>query len=118
MSGDGSPEIEVRVGGDAPGCPRCGRPALMAALVPHGWDNPGGPPTRGRLPVVLCADCGADDPHAGPLITFFHVHGQVTAATLVQAAGLIRRWAQNAAVPAADPAAVDREHEAWRRGEL
>ena len=52
--GDASPrEIDVRVGGEVPGCPRCGRPALMMASVPHGWENPGAPPTQGTIPVVL-----------------------------------------------------------------
>jgi hypothetical protein len=68
--------------------------------------------------VALCADCDADDSHAGPLITFFHVHGQVTAETLNEAADLIRRWAESIAITPADPAAVNREHEAWRQGEL
>jgi uncharacterized protein DUF6300 len=68
--------------------------------------------------VVLCPRCDADEPKAGAVITFFHVHGQVDAITVHQCGDLLRAWVASITIPPVDTAAVDAEHEAWRRGEL
>lgn len=90
----------------------------MSVQVPHGWDNPDGTRQNGRLLVVLCPSCHADDPAAGPLITFFHVHAHVAAGNLYECADLITRWVASITIPSVDLEQLDAEYDAWRRGEL
>jgi hypothetical protein len=68
--------------------------------------------------VVLCAACGIDDPHAGPLITYLLVHEQVTPENLRECAALIRDWAENITIPPVDLDKLDKEVQAWRQGDL
>jgi Family of unknown function (DUF6300) len=120
MSADGSPRpsIDLTCGAAISDCPRCGDPGLMAARLPHGWDRPDGRRTSGTTTVVLCLACDADDPHAGPLITFFHVHGEVTMETVDDAADLILLWAESLRTPDLNIAALEAEAEAWGNGDL
>ena len=90
----------------------------MSAQVPHGLDSPDGTRTSGHLIVVLCATCHAADPYGGPLITYFQVHGRITAETLNEAACLIRLWADNIAIPPVNMGLLEEEFQAWRRGDL
>jgi hypothetical protein len=110
--------VSVRVRNDQPCCPRCGQHPLLSADVPHGWDNPGRPQTTGTIPVALCGYCDADDPKAGPLITYFHVHGQVDAANMTEFAALAQAWADSITIPPVDVSALDEEIRAWEQGEL
>ena len=110
--------ITVRVADDQPACPHCGTSALLAAQVPHGWDNPDGTATKGTITTLLCERCDADKPAAAALITYFHVHGQIDAGTVGEAAALIQEWVEGTTIPSADLAQLDAEVHAWRRGEL
>jgi hypothetical protein len=114
----GSVPVEVRLAGDLSCCARCGQQGLLAADVPHGWDNPDGTATRGTIPVVLCADCDHDSPTAGPLIVYLLVHEQITAETLHECAALIQRWADSITVPPVNAEILEAEITAWRQGEL
>jgi hypothetical protein len=91
---------------------------LLSAQVPHDVTGADGRTAQGHLTVVLCPSCDAGDPRGGPLVTFFHVHGQVTAETLQEAAALIQQWAESITIPPVDMALLDQEHQAWRRGDL
>jgi hypothetical protein len=113
----GHAEIAVRVTSAVPDCPRCGRPALLAADVPHSLDGPSSPP-EGTVPVVLCASCDIGQDHAGPLIAFLLVHEQVTPALVSECADLLQRWVDAIIVPHADPAQVEAEYRDWLSGEL
>lgn len=110
--------MDIRVTADVHECPRCGGQALLSAQVPHNLVGSDGRITQGHVIVVLCPSCDADDPRGGPLVTFFHVHGQVTADTLQEAAALIQQWAESITIPPVDMALLDQEHQAWRRGDL
>jgi Family of unknown function (DUF6300) len=74
-----------------PACLRCGAQGLLSASVPAG--------DRDVRQVVLCPACDLGDSAAGPLILFFAVHGQVTAQTAEEFAGLLRTWADHLAGP-------------------
>ncbi|WP_433464024.1 DUF6300 family protein [Spirillospora sp. CA-128828] len=102
----------------APACPRCGGDGLLAARVPHNIERPDGHLVRGTTQVVLCPGCDADQPAAGPLITYFHVHGQVNDDTVAQCADLIHTWVASIHIPPADIEQIDAEAEAWRSGDL
>lgn len=110
--------IDVTSSAGTPNCPRCDGPGLMAARLPYGWERADGQRTNGTTTLVLCPTCDANDPHAGPLITFFHVHGEVTNATVQDAADLIMLWAENIHIPELDIVALEEEAEAWRNGNL
>ncbi|MBO2464947.1 DUF6300 family protein [Actinomadura violacea] len=101
-----------------PACPRCGGPGLLSARVPHDIERQDGHVIRGTTEVVLCPGCDADQPEAGALITYFHVHGAVDADTVRQAADLISAWANSIEIPPPDVDQIDAEAEAWRKGEL
>jgi hypothetical protein len=111
-------DLGVCIADDQPGCPACGQQALLSAKVPHGLDNPDGTQTSGHVVVVLCATCHAADPYGGPLITYFQVHGQITAETLDEAACLIRAWADNITIPPVNLDLLEGEFQAWLRGDL
>lgn len=111
-------DVEIRVSGEPPDCPHCGRPGLLVAHVPYGWDNPGAEPTQGTIPVVLCAICDIGDEHAGPLIAFLLVNEQVTPQTVPECATLIQRWADSITIPRPDMNRIDEEYQAWRDGSL
>jgi hypothetical protein len=110
--------ITIHVTEDQPACPHCGTPALLAARVPHGRDNPDGTTTRGTITTLLCAQCDADKPAAAPLITYFHVHGQIDATTVGEAAALIQAWAHGITIPPVDLTQLEAEMRAWRAGDL
>ncbi|MBT0770200.1 hypothetical protein KIH74_14765 [Kineosporia sp. J2-2] len=76
----------------APTCPGCGRQGILAATVPHTVTDERGHETTGTAVAVLCQTCHLDDPQAGPLITYFAVHGSITAETLEQATSLVAGW--------------------------
>jgi hypothetical protein len=101
-----------------PACPRCGGESLLAARVPHDIRRADGHQVRGTTQVVLCPRCDADDPAAGPLITYFNVHGHVDASTLTQCADLIHAWVDSIRIPPPNPQQIEAEAEAWYRGEL
>lgn len=103
---------------EAPSCPRCGGEGLLSVSVPHEWRNNRGATVPGFGAVVLCPRCDGHDPAAAPLITFFTVHGQVSEDTAEEFTALVHTWAAHARVPEPDPVALEREAEAWRRGEL
>jgi|ERR1022692_740683 hypothetical protein len=112
-----SPDITIARTGPPPGCPRCGGEGLLSATVPAHWPGGQGAGADDTREVVLCPRCDADDPAAAPLVLFFAVHGQITAATTEEFAALLRRWAGRQRAPA-DQVAFERELQAWRRGEL
>jgi hypothetical protein len=114
---EGQP-IDIRIDDNLPCCPCCGQQGLLAATIPHGWNNPDGTVTRGTLPVVLCAACDHDSATAGPLIVYLLVHEQITAETLEECAALIQRWADGIAIVPVDMGQLDEEILAWRRGDL
>jgi hypothetical protein len=103
--------------GDPP-CPRCEQPGILSARVPYGWERADGQRTNGTTIVVLCPTCDANDPAAGALITFFHVHGHVTEETVQQCAELLQAWADSIEMPNLDLDALNSEVDAWRQGEL
>lgn len=90
-------------------CPRGGGEVLATAQVPRG---------PGTTEVLLCACCDADDPVAGPIVTFFTVHETVTPETIAEFAALLHRWAAHVKPPELDVNALDAEVDAWRHGEL
>ncbi len=102
---------------DPPRCPRCGGDGLAAARVPHSVQTARGP-VLGYHRFVLCSGCDADNPAAGGLITFFHVHDQVSAPTEQEFTALLTRWAASLMVPVVDPQIWEAEYQAWLRGEL
>ena len=114
---EGQP-IDIRMDNSLPCCPRCGQQGLLAAEIPHGWNNPDGTATQGTLPVVLCAACDHGSATAGPLIVFLLVHEQITAETLEECAALIQRWADGIAIPPVNMEQLEEEILAWRRGDL
>jgi hypothetical protein len=110
--------FDVEIVERAPGCPRCGTACLLAAWVPHGWRLATGTRLLGRGRVVLCVPCGSDDPFGAALITFFHVHGEVSDGTLEEFARLVRGWVGGAQVQCVDPAAFEEDVAAWERGDF
>jgi hypothetical protein len=87
------PDITLTRTAEQPECRRCGAEGLLSASMPDG-DRPGGRDVRR---VVLCPSCDVGDSAAGPLVLFFAVHGQVTAKTAEEFAGLLRTWADHTA---------------------
>ncbi|MBN6051034.1 hypothetical protein JYK22_03720, partial [Nonomuraea sp. RK-328] len=86
--------------------------------VPYGWTNAAGEPVQGRTGIVLCEHCDADAPSAAPLITWFHVNGQVEDDTSEEFLRVLVAWAGHAQVPTLDAPALEEELSMWRRGEL
>jgi hypothetical protein len=109
------PRLEV---GATKCCPRCDREGLLSASVPHGATNSSGRQVRGHLPVVLCQSCDADDPAAGPIITFFLVHEQVTIDNAQDFSRLARAWAAQLRAPVFDPKAFETDLAAWEAGDF
>jgi hypothetical protein len=68
--------------------------------------------------VVLCRHCDQDDHTAGALVTFFAVHGEVTEETVQEFIGLVSVWASHVRTPDVDLAALERDIDAWHRGDL
>ncbi|WP_326642114.1 DUF6300 family protein [Streptosporangium sp. NBC_01755] len=101
-------------------CPRCRTGEVLAVVrLPHTWTNAAGDPVRGIRDALLCACCDAGDPNAGPIITYFAVHGSAQPETLVQLARYLLRWIHRARAPKQpDENALNAEAEAWYRGEL
>ncbi|MET9251499.1 DUF6300 family protein [Nonomuraea sp. NPDC003709] len=112
-----SRRIEVISSDDAPGCPRCGREGLLYARVPNGWYNAVGTRVEGYTGVVLCSDCDTDDPHAAPLISWFHVNGEPDDEDH-EFVRLFTAWATDVFVPMLNEQALEDEIEQWRRSEL
>jgi hypothetical protein len=110
--------FDVEVVDTAPDCPRCGTACLLAAWVPHGWRLTTGAELRGRGRVLLCSTCGTDDPYGAALITFFHVHGEVSDRTLNEFARLVSGWARGAQVQRVDQADFEEDVAAWKRGDF
>lgn len=108
------PVIEI---GDVPPCPRCGGEGLLRAQIPNGWANAAGDWVGGHVPVVLCTTCALDDPVAGALITFLHVHGQVIDNNAATFADLTAAWIASLDVTVSD-AAFEADIAAWRAGEF
>ncbi|MDX3100563.1 DUF6300 family protein [Nonomuraea angiospora] len=104
--------------GDRP-CPRCRTGSVLAVLrLPHTWTNAAGNEVRGVSEVLLCARCDAGDPAAGPIVTYFAVHGSVRPEHAAQLARGLRHWAERARPPRPDESALAAETEAWYRGDL
>jgi hypothetical protein len=116
-NGENRRELDVISTLTPPICPRCEQEGILSARVPHGWDRADGTQTTGTTIVVLCPICDADDAYAGPLVTFFIVHGAIEAATLEQAADLLQTWADHITIPALNLDTLEAETQAWRRGE-
>ncbi|GGK70973.1 hypothetical protein Sme01_27170 [Sphaerisporangium melleum] len=90
----------------------------MSVRVPNSWTNSRGAEVRGYSVVVLCASCDADRPATAPLITWFHVHGEVTEDNLHEFATLGSVWINGLDLQPLDLEMLAAEEEAWRRGEL
>ncbi|MEU6033996.1 DUF6300 family protein [Actinomadura sp. NPDC047616] len=101
-----------------PPCPRCGDQVLLTARMPYPIQRSDGHWVHGTTEVLLCPNCDFDDPTAGALITYFHVHGKVDTDTVRQGADLIRAWIDSNPIRRPDAAAIEAEFEAWKRGEL
>lgn len=114
----GGRPIDVVSAAHVPACPKCSEDGLLSARVPHNIERPDGYIVHGTTQVVLCPRCDADQPAAGALITYFHVHGQVNDDTLTQAADLIAAWATSISIPPPDLDQIDAEAAAWRSGDL
>ncbi|MET7329698.1 DUF6300 family protein [Nonomuraea sp. NPDC005650] len=100
-------------------CPRCRAGDVLAVLrLPHTWTNASGHEVRGVSEVLLCARCDAGDPAAGPVVTYFAVHGSVRPEHADRLARALRHWIDRARPPRPDEDALRAETEAWRRGEL
>ncbi len=110
-------DIQIAQTGETPCCPRCGGEGLLSARMPPGWRGGNGSAADGTAEVVLCPRCDADDPGAAPLVLFFAVHGEVTGPTTEEFAALLRGWASRRRTPV-DQVALERDLQAWRRGEL
>jgi hypothetical protein len=110
--------IEIRSVPEPSPCPRCEKDGILSARVSHGRINSSGVAVRGWNHVVLCADCDADAPYAAPLITWFHVYGRVEGDNYEEFVTLLTDWAEHVRVPKLDQAALEKEIDAWRRGEL
>jgi hypothetical protein len=110
--------IDVEIVDAAPDCPRCGTACLLAAWIPRGWNLATGANLYGRGRVVLCPTCGSDDPYGAALITFFHVHGEVSDNTLEEFARLVGEWVRGARVQRVELAAFEEDVAAWKRGDF
>ncbi|WP_043635148.1 DUF6300 family protein [Nonomuraea candida] len=100
-------------------CPRCRTGEVLAVLrLPHTWTNAAGRPVRGVGEVLVCARCDADDPVAGPIVTYFAVHGTVRPPHAAALARLLRHWITHARPPRPDEDALRAETESWHRGDL
>ncbi|MFI7642944.1 DUF6300 family protein [Nonomuraea sp. NPDC049400] len=110
--------IDIITAQEPPTCPRCLAEGLLLARVPYGWANASGDPVDGQTGVVLCAACDAQAPHAAPLITWFHVNGNVENETSEEFVRLLVAWAENASVPPLDEGRLDEEISLWRSGSL
>lgn len=101
--------IVPTIGPDRP-CHRCEEMLLL-------WAND----ERGR-PMGVCGTCDVDDPYAGPIATYFAVHGNVQEGENGEGAayfaGLLLTWAANAEPFKVDLEQLEREYEAYLRGEL
>ncbi|WP_242614226.1 DUF6300 family protein [Actinomadura roseirufa] len=103
----------------ASACPRCGIGEVLAVLrLPHVWTGARGNRIRVVSDVLLCARCDADDPLAGPVVTYFIVHGSVQPDGASDFARVLLRWVAGARPPEPDENALRAETEAWYRGEL
>ncbi|MEU8108688.1 DUF6300 family protein [Nonomuraea muscovyensis] len=70
----GRPDGSGVVGGAV--CPHCGIGDVLAVLrLSHTWTNASGGLVSGVSDVLLCGRCDAADPVAGPVVTYFAVHG-------------------------------------------
>lgn len=110
-----APVVEIA---NVPACPRCSGECLLQAKMPSALTNVRGARTRGYFPFVLCPTCDFDSPTAGAVVTFFHVHGQVSADTTEQFADLIAAWLATLQVPTVTPAAFEADIAAWQAGEF
>jgi len=81
-----------------PECPGCGQRGILSALVPLRTGAAGRRPDARRGVAVLCERCDIDDPDAGPLITYFAVHGAIGPDTLEQGTALVAAWLSTAPV--------------------
>lgn len=101
-------------------CPRCRTDNILAILRrPHTWTNASGNQVQGIDEVLLCARCDAYDPIAGPITTYFAVHGSAQPESLAQLARHLLHWIDQARAPKPpDENTLNEEAEAWYRGEL
>lgn len=116
--GDPARGVQVRTSDQVPDCPACSGPGILSALVSRAIKNGRGEDVAGAGVAVLCPRCDVDDFFAGPLLTFFAVHGQLSTEVLEEAAPLLRRWALNAQVKPPNQERLEEEYELWSRGEL
>ncbi|WP_420313620.1 DUF6300 family protein [Actinopolymorpha alba] len=100
-------------------CPRCRTHNLLAVLsLPDTWTNASGNQARVISDVPLCARCDADDPFAGPVVTYFAVHGSAQPETAPHLARCLLRWIEHARPPKPDRNVLNAEAEAWYCGDL
>nr|WP_055502209.1 DUF6300 family protein [Nonomuraea pusilla] len=100
-------------------CPRCRTGEVLAVLrLPRSWTNTSGSLVRGTRDVLLCAACDADDPLAGPVVTYFAVHGRARPQDAALLAACLLRWIAGARPAEPDERALRAEADAWRRGDL
>jgi hypothetical protein len=104
---------------ESPACPKCGQLGILAAWMPHGWDNANGAHlVEGKALVLLCNTCSRDDRDAAPLLTFFDVHGELTEESIDHFVPLVRAWLQRAQVQQVDSEDFEADVQAWQRGEF
>ncbi|MCF6471936.1 hypothetical protein FAF44_26610 [Nonomuraea sp. MG754425] len=84
-------------------CPRCRTGEVLAVLrLPHTRPDAAGRVVHGAGEVLLCGRCDADDPVAGPLVTYFAVHATARRQDAALLARLLRRWIEHARPPIPD----------------
>jgi hypothetical protein len=107
----GSEPPVVEIGGPLP-CERCYlRIGLMSASIPRDG-------VEGRHTVVLCPSCDAGDAAAGPIITFFLVHGRISDETVEEFSKLALTWTRQLRPPAYDEQAFEADVESWYTGDF
>ncbi|GLY32445.1 DUF6300 family protein [Kineosporia sp. NBRC 101731] len=93
--GPGGVPVTVETTAETVDCPDCSRPGIMSAVVPD--------TITGSGVAVLCETCDIDHPDAGPLITYFAVHGQINLENVDQGSALIARWLVTAQAKRSSP---------------
>lgn len=106
----GEPPV-VEIGGPLP-CERCClRIGLLSASIPRAG-------VEGRHTVVLCPSCDADDPAAGPIITFFVVHERISDENVGEFSRLALAWTAQLQPPAYNEQAFEADIASWRTGDF
>ncbi|MEJ8662194.1 DUF6300 family protein [Streptomyces sp. MS1.AVA.4] len=103
---------------DPPVCDRCSSMTLLLAQFPHSWTKARGEDVNGVREAVLCPACDRGQPAADKLLELFAKDGKLDFADVETFAELVAAWIDSVRHRPLDTAALNNEHERWRRGEL